>query len=237
MELERVELLEREPLAFALPCPGKSFQENAEVCLQRAEKNERTNVRLTSLIKEAEAELTRWRAISASLACQSRGQEPPSEEVVCAVHKELCTAGIIKLQTPPAPKPADGGLRRKYGKGIDCFRSPTGYEVIVGRTAGTNERVSFELTPRDAFWFHSDCGVPGSHVAILCPAAEVATLEDVEFAAKLAAWHSKARGQATAAVCYCYGAQVTRPRIPKLGQVRITGRRGCVHVAPAPPPD
>merc|ERR1712070_744830 len=115
-------------------------------------------------------------------------------------------------------------LRRKYGKEVDCFLSPSGHEVVVGRSASANERVSFELTLPNGFWFHADSGVAGSHVAILCPASEVHALEDVEFAAAICAWHSKARNTTNAAVCYCCGGQLTKGG--KLGQVMIMGRRG-----------
>lgn len=222
---------EGEHLAILLPCPGKSFEENASHCFKQADKLERACARCAPLVLEADKDVEYWRGMAIKLAKPF----PPPDVLAAArkLHAELC----------PAPKGAqrllsrsESNLRRKYGKGIDTFRSPSGHEVIVGRSAGTNERVSFELTSPDSFWFHSDCGVAGSHVTIACPASEVASLEDVEFAAGIAAWHSKARGHALASVCYCYGAQVTRPSVPKLGLVHIVGRRGSIEVVPRRPP-
>lgn len=227
-------LTEASLLTVQLPRPGKSFQENADACFKQADKIERTNARCMPLILEADRDAERWQAVVASF--KQCANTPELLEEAQSLYSELCSAGHIKKPACSARAlNPDAGLRRKYGKGIDCFRSPSGYEVVVGRTAETNERVSFELTPPDSFWFHSDCGVPGSHVAIMCPASEVATLEDVEFAAAIAAWHSKAREQDIAAVCYCYGAQVTRPAFRKLGLVHIVGKRGRLLVAPALP--
>lgn len=214
-----------------LPDPNKDLEENESICIKKAEKSERTHARCAALMAEAVAEAESWRAAAAALP-----QAEASAETLQALHSRLHQAGFIKdVQAPVAPNPAVL-LRRKYGKEIDCFLSPSGHEVAVGRSAGANERLSFELAWQDGFWFHADCGVAGSHVAILCRAVEVCCLEDVEFAAGIAAWHSKARGASMASVCYCYGGQLSRPNIPKLGLVHIRGPRGRLEVVPTPPP-
>eukprot|EP00927_Polykrikos_kofoidii_P028443 TRINITY_DN24832_c0_g1_i1.p1 TRINITY_DN24832_c0_g1~~TRINITY_DN24832_c0_g1_i1.p1 ORF type:complete len:418 (-),score=74.59 TRINITY_DN24832_c0_g1_i1:11-1186(-) len=227
-----------ERLVFKLPKPGKSREENSEALVAQAEKVERANSRCSDLIADAEGEARRWSDAAESLERLRPWADAVAQAAATELHKELRDAGHIKA---PSKEPltsaaeAEALQRRKYGKEIDCFVSPSGHEVIAGRSAAANERVSFELTPEDAFWFHSDGGVPGSHVAILCSAKDVATMEDVEFAAAIAAWHSKARNHEFAGVCYAHGGQLSRPRIPKLGQVRILGKRGKLSVKPALP--
>lgn len=229
-----------EEIDIVLPLSGESFEKNSEACVKRAEKLERANIRCSQLLADAQEELCKWRDAEI-VATQGH-----CESSLLNLRKALVDAGYLRsaaslaasttAAADAARKVEEAKLRRKYGKGVDCFLSPSGYEVVVGRDAGSNERVSFEITPDDAFWFHSDCGVPGSHVAILKPAAEVASMDDVEFAASIAAWHSKARAHTMAAVCYCYGGQLGRPVVPKLGRVHIRGGRGTLRVAPAPPP-
>lgn len=216
-----------------LPDPSKDLVENEELCFKRAEKHEKTRARCAPLISTAIAEARSWRDAVGALP---EADASATSADVEALHLRLREAGLIK--EPKLQSVADPAvlLRRKYGKEIDCFLSPSGYEVVVGRSAGANERLSFDLAWKDGFWFHADSGVAGSHVAILCHAEEVAFLDDVEFAASIAAWHSKARNETNAAVCYCYAGQLSRPMVPKLGQVRILGPRGQLHVTPSPPP-
>jgi predicted ribosome quality control (RQC) complex YloA/Tae2 family protein len=213
-----------------VPDGKKSLEENEDLCFKRADKIEKSNARCGPLVDEALAEAARWRNAAASLG--------DDDDEVGRLHRDLCDGlpGYAKEQhaTPPTSDPV-ALLRRKYGKEIDCFLSPSGHEVIVGRNAAANERVSFELALSNGFWFHADSGVAGSHVAILCAATEVSALEDVEFAAAIAAWHSKARAESSAAVVFCHGGQLARPPIPKLGQVMILGRRGQIHVKPELP--
>lgn len=63
--------------------------------------------------------------------------------------------------------------------------------VLVGRNAKENDLLT-RLAHSEDLWFHAQ-GVPGSHV-ILKAEGKNPPLEDLLFAAKLAAYHSKARG-------------------------------------------
>lgn len=226
-----------EEIEIALPLPGKSFEENADACSKRASKLERASDRCGKLLAEAEAELQRWKLAQTTVA------QATSEESLVQVRAELEECGHIP--SAAAAEAAADAVRRaeeakqrsKYGKGVDCYLSPSGYEVVVGRDAASNERVSHEITPPDAFWFHAAGGVAGSHVTIMKSATEVASLADVQFAASIAAWFSKARNDCVAKVTYCYGNQVTRPeRNLATGRVLVRGTRGTLMVAPAAPP-
>ena len=39
-----------------------------------------------------------------------------------------------------------------WGQDVDLFWTSSGLEVLAGRSAKANERVSFELTLKDALW-------------------------------------------------------------------------------------
>ena len=68
-----------------------------------------------------------------------------------------------------------------------------GFEVVVGRNARANDRLSLKLArPRD-HWLHA-AGVPGSHVVVRLPeGVESAPRDVLEAAARFAVRHSKAR--------------------------------------------
>ena len=79
------------------------------------------------------------------------------------------------------------------------YLAPGGFEVWVGRNARENEAL-LGLARSEDLWFHAQ-GVPGSHV-ILRTQGKPPPLEALLFAAQLAAYHSKARGEKSAPVDY-----------------------------------
>eukprot|EP00747_Dinoflagellata_sp_TGD_P211628 gnl/TRDRNA2_/TRDRNA2_84851_c0_seq1.p1 gnl/TRDRNA2_/TRDRNA2_84851_c0~~gnl/TRDRNA2_/TRDRNA2_84851_c0_seq1.p1 ORF type:complete len:461 (-),score=60.03 gnl/TRDRNA2_/TRDRNA2_84851_c0_seq1:74-1456(-) len=216
--------------------PRKDFRDNANACFKRARKISQANEQCTPLIEKEEANLARWKKSAALLAEWRASQCSTNEEALKQIYDQLCEAGFIRQ--PEGPKEADelknARSRRRFGKDIDLFRSPSGHEVIVGRSASANEQISFSLTLKNAWWFHTSGGVPGSHVTIRCPGAQVPKA-DVEFAAQIAAWHSKARAKPLVSVMYCQGHQLRKPRQRRTGQVQVTGSWNEIKVRPQLP--
>lgn len=98
-----------------------------------------------------------------------------------------------------------------------------GFEILVGRTARDNDRLTLRVArPRD-LWLHA-AGHAGSHVLIRSldgPTGEVPK-HVVERGAELAAWHSKARdGGGKVSVHVCRAADVSKRRGAPAGQVRL----------------
>jgi len=104
--------------------------------------------------------------------------------------------------------------------GIDTV-DVDGWEVLVGRSAKANDRLSLrDARPRD-LWLHA-AGFAGSHVVIRCPDGEEPPREVVERAARLAIHHSKARNAGgKVEVHVCRAADVSKARGAPAGQVRI----------------
>ena len=98
-----------------------------------------------------------------------------------------------------------------------------GFEILVGRSARDNDRLSLRIArPRD-LWLHAG-GHAGSHVVVRAvegPTGEVPK-HVVERAAELAAWHSKARGAGgKVSVHLCRAGDVGKGRGAPPGQVRL----------------
>lgn len=107
-----------------------------------------------------------------------------------------------------------------------------GFEVIVGRNARENDRVTFGLArPRD-LWLHAS-GYAGSHVVIRTPeSGDPAPKSVIEKAAAHAAWHSKARNaRGKVEVHVCRAADVRKPRGVPAGTVELR-RYDVVRVYP-----
>jgi predicted ribosome quality control (RQC) complex YloA/Tae2 family protein len=105
-----------------------------------------------------------------------------------------------------------------------------GFAILVGRGDAENDELTFRVAePRD-FWLHV-AGHSGSHVVVKNP-DDLPELprEVLEGAARLAAWHSKARGAGgKVEVHVCRVSEVRKPRGAPPGQVQLR-RFGSVRV-------
>ncbi len=137
---------------------------------------------------------------------------------IASVRAELEALGLITAQKAKtnAVKPA------KTGQPLE-FQSKSGFVVLVGRSAKQNEKVTFELShPRD-LWLHVR-GVPGSHVIIRSSGRPVDE-ESILFAAQLAAYHSKLRGEKSAQVIVTERRFVQHAPGGRPGQVTVHNER------------
>ncbi len=98
-------------------------------------------------------------------------------------------------------------------------RAPGGFEVLVGRNARENEAL-LRLARPDDLWFHAQ-GIPGAHV-ILRTQGKSPPLESLIFAARLAAYHSRARGEQNAPVDYTRRKYVHKVKKAPPGTVTYT---------------
>lgn len=110
------------------------------------------------------------------------------------------------------------------------LKSPGGFDVWVGRSSKENDFLTRSAHSED-LWFHVQ-GIPGSHV-ILRTQGRNAALPDLLYAAQLAAFYSKAKGDKNIAVDYTSKKHVWRPRKAAPGQVLYTqGRTLFVDAVP-----
>jgi len=97
------------------------------------------------------------------------------------------------------------------GKGYRTFLVE-GVEILVGKGAADNDRLSFEVADPHDFWLHA-AGYAGSHVVIRNPEGAVSPGTTIlSQAATLAAWHSKARGsRGKVEVHWCQARDLRKP--------------------------
>ena len=107
--------------------------------------------------------------------------------------------------------------------GADGFRrvEVDGYEILVGKGARDNDRLTFRVArPRD-WWLHA-AGYAGSHVVVRVDESGGAPRSVLERAAQLAVYHSKARDAGgKVAVHVCRAGDVRKPRGAPPGQVEL----------------
>ena len=108
-----------------------------------------------------------------------------------------------------------------------------GYEILVGKGADDNDRLTFEVAAPDDLWLHVGGGTPGSHVVVRNPSGGEVPRAVIRHAATLAAWYSKARSPKAVDVDYCAARDVRKPKRAPAGLVELV-RHETVRVVGAP---
>lgn len=192
--------------------PSLRPHENAERWYEEARRLSRAEERLPELIERGEAEIRRWEA---GIAAAEAGEPPAWLE-----------AALRRAEARQAKTPAQVRERKPYR----VYRTSGGLEVRVGRTREDNDRLTFHHSVLGDVWLHAR-SVPGSHVILRWSDEGAPPARDLEEAATLAAWHSKARSSGTVAVDWTRRRYVRKPRGAPPGRVSIMQAK-TVFVAP-----
>lgn len=173
---------------------------------------------LTTQIKKGEEELSYIDSVFDALT-RAKGEDEVNE-----LRLELAEQGYIRAQKlkgkpPKAHPPLE-------------FRSSDGFTVLIGRNNKQNDMLTTKLADKSDIWLHTK-DITGSHVIIRAEGREVPD-ETVLYAARLAAFHSKARNSSQVPVDYVPVRFVKKPSGAKPGMVIFTNNR-TLYVTPLDP--
>lgn len=110
------------------------------------------------------------------------------------------------------------------------------FEILVGRSARENDRLSLREARPDDLWLHA-AGYAGSHVVVRAREGKTGEVpaDVLERAARLAIWHSKARtAGGKVPVHVCRARDVSKRRGAPAGQV-VVRQHETVKVYPKAP--
>jgi predicted ribosome quality control (RQC) complex YloA/Tae2 family protein len=136
---------------------------------------------------------------------------------------------VDRLEHRNVPKPRAAPAKRRP---ID-IRLADDARVYVGRSPKGNADLTFRLARPDDLWFHAR-NTPGAHVVLHLDTAREATPSELERAAELAAFHSKAGASDKVSVDFTERKYVRRQSNAPPGLVWYTNARTLV-VAPRGP--
>jgi predicted ribosome quality control (RQC) complex YloA/Tae2 family protein len=142
-----------------------------------------------------------------------------SRDELIAVRQELSASFASKAKAPAKRKGGRSDAPRPVAPQVDTveFR---GFTILVGRNNVGNDRIVKELSSPDDLWLHAQ-GIPGSHVLVRRPPGKEVPKEVVEEAARLAVFHSKAKGSQNVPVFLAEARHVSKFKGAKPGLVRI----------------
>lgn len=118
------------------------------------------------------------------------------------------------------------------GAGLRRFSSPGGFVVLVGRNNKQNDVLSHQIAKPGDIWMHVR-GLPGSHTVIRLESGQHEPSEDdLQFAADLAAWFSKARDAGKVDVIVARAEHLKKFKGAKPGQVLVSKEEGNIVARP-----
>lgn len=173
---------------------------------------------LTGQIAKGEEELSYIDSVFDALT-RANGEDEVNE-----LRAELAEQGYIRLSKikgkPPKARPP-----------LE-FVSPQGFTILIGRNNKQNDMLTTKLAEKSDIWLHTK-DITGSHVIIRTEGKTVPD-ETIMYAARLAAFHSKAKNSSQVPVDYVPVKLVKKPAGAKPGMVIFTGNR-TLYVTPLSP--
>lgn len=147
-----------------------------------------------------------------------------NERELAQIREELTEQGYLKRQKSKQRQAAQLPPLE--------FESGDGFKIYVGRNNRQNDKLTLKTAAKTDMWLHTK-DIHGSHVIIACNGKQPSE-EAILAAARLAAYHSKARNSTNVPVDYTLVKHVSKPNGAKPGMVIYTDNK-TVYVDPVKP--
>lgn len=186
-----------------------TIMQNAQAYYRRYDKFKRARALLREQLHLCEENIRYLASVEASLASSNTLTE------IEEIKAELVATHILRA----------GGKKKRQDKPSEPLHIvlASGHEVWIGKNNSQNDRLTFRLAASDDLWLHTK-DIPGSHV-ILRLQGDAPTEEEIQQAAILAAYFSKAQGSSNVPVDCTLRRYVKKPSGAKPGFVIFTQQR------------
>ncbi len=184
--------------------------QNAQKLYKIYQKQKRTREAIEPLLAEVYQEINYLVDVETALSYLENNDLESLREI----YQELIENGYIK--------PLENEFYRatKPKTEVNCYRysTPQGNEIWVGRNNLQNDNLTFRIATNYDLWFHA-LEISGSHVLLRLKPGTEPDREELELAANLAAFYSRARHSEQVAIIYTKPQSVFKPKGAKPGMV------------------
>ncbi len=190
--------------------PEQNAVQNAQALYKRHQKLKRSRDRLEPLLAEVELELQYLHQVEVAIEqIETYGTDADLETL------EEIRIELIEQDYWPTPE----HIAKPQAK-TDFIRhqTPDGWELLVGRNNRQNDQLTFSVATNYDLWFHTQ-EIPGSHALLRLDAGAVASEADIEWAAHVVAFYSRARQSHQVPVVYTSPKHVYKPKGAQPGMV------------------
>jgi len=190
--------------------PALTPIQNAQKLYKVYQKQKRTREAIEPLLAEVYKDIDYLVNVETALSYLENNDLESLREI----YQELIENGYIK--------PLENEFYRttKPKLEVNCHRyfTPQGNEIWVGRNNLQNDNLTFRIATNYDLWFHA-LEISGSHVLLRLKPGTEPDREELELAANLAAFYSRARHSEQVAIIYTKPQSVFKPKGAKPGMV------------------
>ena len=190
--------------------PEKNAVQNAQGLYKRHQKLKRARSAVEPLLAEVKAELEYLEQVEAAIAQIDKYQISEDLEALKEIREELIQQRY--LEDPEYRNRSAETASTNFHR----YRTPSGYELLIGRNNRQNDQLTFRVAGDYDLWFHTQ-EIPGSHVLLRLEPGTIADEADLQFAADFAAHYSRSRQSDQVPVVYTEPKHVYKPKGAKPG--------------------
>ncbi len=190
--------------------PDKNAVLNAQNLYKKHQKLKRARTAVEPLLAEVTSEIEYLEQVEAAI---SQIDNYPTQEDLQAleeIREELIQQKY--LEDPEYRNRSSSEASTNYYR----YRTPSGFEVLVGRNNKQNDQLTFRVAGDYDLWFHAQ-EIPGSHVLLRVEPGASVEESDLQYTANLAAYHSRGRQSDQVPVVYTEPKHVYKPKGAKPG--------------------
>jgi predicted ribosome quality control (RQC) complex YloA/Tae2 family protein len=188
--------------------PEKNAVQNAQALYKNHQKLKRAKDVVIPLLNEIEKEINYLQQVQTALAQLNNYYNTEDLAALIEIREELIEQAYLSSDRPTSKDREDSQPHQ--------FKTPSGYQLLVGRNNRQNDRLTFRTANDYDLWFHTQ-EIPGSHVLLRLEPGNVAQENDLEFAANIAAYYSQAKESDVVPVIYTKPKHVYKPKGAKPG--------------------
>ncbi|MFM7363281.1 MAG: NFACT family protein [Cuspidothrix sp.] len=192
--------------------PDKNAVQNAQKLYKQHQKLKRARAAVEPLLFAVQGEIDYLEQVEAAISQLDNYQTPEDLQALEEIRDELI--GQKYLEDLEYRSRSSGTPSTNFHR----YRSPSGFEVLIGRNNIQNDQLTFRVAGDYDLWFHAQ-EIPGSHVLLRLEPGTVAEENDLQFTANLAAYFSRARQSDQVPVVYTQPKHVYKPKGTKPGLV------------------
>ncbi|WP_353929805.1 NFACT family protein [Okeanomitos corallinicola TIOX110] len=200
------------PVAITLQ-PDKNAVQNAQKLYKQHQKLKRARAAVEPLLLEVQSEIDYLEQVEAAISQIDNYQTADDLQALEEIRDELIEQKYLE----------DLEYRRRSitetaSTNFHRYRTPSGFEVLIGRNNNQNDYLTFRVAGDYDLWFHAQ-EIPGSHVLLRLEPGTVAEEADLEYTANIAAYFSRGRQSEQVPVVYTQPNRVYKPKGAKPGLV------------------
>ncbi|OKH27748.1 Rqc2 family fibronectin-binding protein [Chroogloeocystis siderophila] len=198
------------PVTIALE-PEKNAVQNAQSLYKRSGKLKRARGAVEPLLAEVNAEIAYLQQVEAAIAQIEKYHTDADLEALKEIREELIQQRYLEDSEYTRRSDANSASTNFHR-----YRTPSGFELLIGRNNRQNDYLTFRLAGDYDLWFHAQ-EIPGSHVLLRLDPGAVPETADLQFTANFAAYYSRSRQSDQVPVVYTEPKYVYKPKGAKPG--------------------